>query len=193
MSQEFCGNIAISKKICYAEIQRIEICEEKMKDNIVLIGMPGVGKSTVGVVLAKVMGYQFIDADLIIQEKEGKLLCEIIEEVGTEGFIEVENRINSRIEASHAIIATGGSVVYGAEAMAHLKEIGTVLYLKLPYEELCRRLSDIKGRGVVLKEGQTLMDLYGERVPLYEKYADITVDEYRLNVEQTIEKIMELF
>ena len=164
-----------------------------MRDNIILIGMPGVGKSTVGVVLAKVMGYQFVDADLVIQEKEGKLLCEIIEEVGTEGFIEVENRINSGIEAHHAIIATGGSVVYGKEAMEHLKEIGTVVYLKLPYEELERRLSDIKGRGVVLKNGQTLLDLYEERVPLYEKYADLTVDEYQLNVEQTIEKIMELF
>lgn len=164
-----------------------------MKDNIVLIGMPGVGKSTIGVVLAKVMGYQFIDADLVIQEKEGKLLCEIIEEAGTDGFIEVENRINSQIEAKHAIIATGGSVVYGAEAMAHLKEIGTVIYLKLPFEELNQRLRDIKGRGVVLREGQTLLDLYEERVVLYEKYADMIVDEYQLNVEQTIEKIMELF
>lgn len=164
-----------------------------MKDNIVLIGMPGVGKSTIGVVLAKVMGYQFVDADLVIQEKEKKLLCEIIEEVGAEGFIEVENRINSRIEARHAIIATGGSVVYGTEAMAHLKEIGTVVYLQLPYEELSRRLKDIKGRGVVLKEGQTLYDLYEERVPLYEKYADIMVNESRLNIEQTIEKIMESF
>ena len=103
-----------------------------MKKNIVLIGMPGVGKSTIGVVLAKVMGYQFVDADLVIQEKEGKLLCEIIEEVGAEGFIEVENRINSSICVEHAIIATGGSVVYGAEAMAHLREIGTILYLTLP-------------------------------------------------------------
>lgn len=164
-----------------------------MKDNIVLIGMPGVGKSTIGVVLAKVLGYQFVDADLVIQERTGKLLREIIEESGTDGFIEVENRINSQIEAEHAIIATGGSVVYGAEAMRHLKENGTVLYLKLPYEELERRLSDIRGRGVVLREGQTLRDLYEERVPMYEKYADMTVDENQLNVEQTIEKIMELF
>lgn len=162
------------------------------KNNIILIGMPGVGKSTIGVVLAKMLGYQFLDADLVIQEKEKKLLREIIEEVGAEGFIEVENRINSQIEAEHSIIATGGSVVYGTQAMARLREIGTVLYLKLPYKELERRLSDIKGRGVVLKEGQTLRDLYEERVPLYEKYADVTVDEYRLNVEQTIEKIMEL-
>lgn len=162
------------------------------KKNIVLIGMPGVGKSTIGVILAKMLGYQFVDADLVIQEKEGKLLREIIEEVGAEGFIEVEERINSQIRAEHSIIATGGSVVYGAKAMKHLKEIGTIVYLKLPYEELERRLSDIKGRGVVLKDGQTLFDLYEERVPLYEKYADIIVDEHQLNVEQTIEKIMEL-
>lgn len=162
------------------------------KDNIVLIGMPGVGKSTIGVVLAKVLGYQFVDADLVIQEKEGRLLCEIIEEVGADGFIEVENRINSQIEAHHAIIATGGSVVYGREAMEHLRQIGTVIYLKLPYEELNRRLRDIKGRGVVLRDGQTLRDLYEERVPLYEKYADITVDEHQLTVEETIEKIMGL-
>lgn len=162
------------------------------KNNIVLIGMPGVGKSTVGVILAKVLGYGFIDADLVIQEKEGKLLHEIIEEAGAEGFIEVEERVNSRIEAEHAIIATGGSVVYGARAMEHLREIGVIVYLKLPFDELSRRLQDIKGRGVVLKSGQTLRDLYEERVPLYEKYADITVDEHNLNVEETIEKIVEL-
>ncbi len=164
-----------------------------MKENIVLIGMPGVGKSTIGVVLAKMMGYRFIDADLMIQEQEGKLLCEIIKEQGTEGFLAVENRVNSSIRARRAVIATGGSVVYGAEAMRHLKEIGTVVYLKLPFAELSQRLSDIKGRGVVLKKGQTLLTLYEERVPLYERYADFTVDEHCLNVEQTIEKIMELF
>ena len=162
------------------------------KDNSVLIGMPGVGKSTIGVVLAKVLGYQFVDADLLIQREEGKLLHEIIEEAGTEGFIAVENRVNSKISASHSIIATGGSVVYGTEAMTHLKEIGTVIYLKLPYEELAARLSDIRGRGVVLREGQTLRDLYEERAPLYEKYADLTVEERGLNVEQTIDKILEL-
>ena len=103
-----------------------------LKDNIVLIGMPGVGKSTVGVILAKVLGYQFIDADLVIQEQEGRLLCEIIEQEGTQGFIEVENRVNASIQAKHAIIATGGSVVYGKEAMEHLGEIGTVIYLQVP-------------------------------------------------------------
>ena len=162
-----------------------------MKDNIVLIGMPGVGKSTVGVILAKVLGYQFMDADLLIQKEEGKLLREIIEERGTEGFIRVENRVNASIQADHAIIATGGSVVYGSEAMAHLSDIGTVIYLKLPYEALEARLADIKGRGVVLKEGQDLRDLFEERSPLYERYADLIVEETGLNVEQTVERIEE--
>ncbi len=159
--------------------------------NIVLIGMPGVGKSTAGVVLAKVLGYEFIDADLIIQQQEGKLLREIIAEVGTDGFIEVENRVNSQIAVEKSVIATGGSVVYGKEAMQHLREIGTVVYLKVSYDILEKRLHDIKGRGVVLKDGQDLRGLYEERVPLYEKYADITVCEDNLNVEQTIEKITE--
>ena len=159
--------------------------------NIVLIGMPGVGKSTAGVVLAKVLGYEFIDADLIIQQQEGKLLREIIAEVGTDGFIEVENRVNSQIEVEKSVIATGGSVVYGKEAMQHLREIGTVVYLKVSYDIWEKRLHDIKGRGVVLKDGQDLRGLYEERVPLYEKYADITVCEDNLNVEQTIEKITE--
>lgn len=160
------------------------------KNNIVLIGMPGVGKSTIGVILAKVLGYQFIDADLVIQKEEGKLLKDIIAEVGPQGFIEVENRVNASICAENSIIATGGSVVYGKEAMEHLKEIGTVLYLSLPYEEIEKRLNDIKGRGVVLREGQTLRDLYDERTVLYEKYADITISEDGLNVEETIDKIL---
>lgn len=158
-----------------------------MKKNIVLIGMPGVGKSTAGVVLAKVMGYQFIDADLLIQQQEGKLLHEIISEVGTEGFIQVENRVNSQIQVEKSVIATGGSVVYGKEAMEHLKSIGVVVYLKVSYEILEQRLSDIKGRGVVLRDGQTLADLYEERCTLYEKYADVVVDEEGLSVEETIE------
>ena len=160
------------------------------KDNIVLIGMPGVGKSTVGVILAKVLGYQFLDADLLIQKEEGKLLREIIEEKGIEGFIRVENRVNASIEADHAIIATGGSVVYGARAMEHLCEIGTVIYLKLPYQTLDKRLADIKGRGVVLREGQDLRGLFEERSPLYEKYADIEIEEAGLDVEQTVERII---
>ena len=161
------------------------------KDNIVLIGMPGVGKSTVGVILAKVLGYQFVDADLVIQQQEGKLLCEIIEEVGTEGFIEVENRVNASLNVTHSIIATGGSVVYGKEAMEHLRAIGRIVYLKVSFDILEKRLADIKGRGVVLKEGQDLKALFEERSPLYEKYADIQITEGNMNVEQTVEKIIE--
>lgn len=161
-----------------------------MKDNIVLIGMPGVGKSTVGVILAKVLGYQFIDADLVIQQQEGRLLHEIIEKEGTEGFIQVENRVNASLSASHAIIATGGSVVYGKEAMEHLREIGTVVYLEVSFPVLEKRLADIKGRGVVLKEGQNLYDLYLERTPLYESYADIRIAETGLDIEQTVEQIV---
>ena len=160
------------------------------KNNIILIGMPGVGKSTVGVILAKVLGHQFVDSDLIIQKEEGKLLKDIIAEVGPEGFIEVENRINAAINVSNSIVATGGSVVYGKEAMEHLKEIGIVVYLALPYEEIDKRLSDIKGRGVVLREGQTLRMLYDERAKLYEQYADVQIDETGLNIEETIEKII---
>lgn len=162
-----------------------------MKDNIVLIGMPGVGKSTVGVILAKVLGYQFMDADLLIQEQEGKLLCEIIAEVGTEGFIEVENRVNASINAKRTIIATGGSVVYGKEAMEHLKSIGTVVYLSVPFVTLEKRLADIRGRGVVLKEGQDLKDLFLERTPLYEHYADLEISEENLGVEETVDKLIE--
>ena len=161
------------------------------RDNIILIGMPGVGKSTIGVVLAKVLGYQFVDADLLIQEAEGKLLSELIEENGTDGFIEIENRVNSQIQTHRSVIATGGSVIYGKEAMEHLKSIGTVVYLKQNLRVLQRRLRNIKGRGVVLKEGQTLADLYKERTVLYEKYADITVDQYKQTIQQTLKAVQE--
>lgn len=160
-------------------------------DNIILIGMPGVGKSTVGVILAKVLGYQFIDADLVIQQEEKRLLREIIEEEGEAGFLKVENRVNASLQAERAVIATGGSVVYCREAMKHLKEIGTVIYLELAYDALKRRLGNLKGRGVVLKEGQDLRGLYEERVPLYEKYADLTINEKNLDVEGTLQKILE--
>ena len=160
--------------------------------NIVLIGMPGVGKSTVGVILAKMIGYHFVDTDILIQEQENRLLCDIIESDGVEGFLKIENKINSNINITDSVIATGGSVIYGKEAMEHLGEIGTIIYLKLPYNILDERLENIKGRGVVLKDGQGLHDLYEERIPLYEKYADIVIDEEGLSVEENIEKILEV-
>ena len=147
-----------------------------MKDTVVLIGMPGAGKSTVGVVLAKMLGWRFVDSDLVIQEKYGKLLHELIEERGVEGFWRLENDVNASLEGGRQVIATGGSAVYGGEAMAHLRAIGTVVYLRLSCEELRIRLGDLNERGVTLRPGQTLESLYAERSPLYEKYAHLTVE-----------------
>ena len=157
------------------------------KDNVILIGMPGVGKSTVGVVLAKILGYHFIDTDLVIQEKEGRLLKEIIAAEGNDGFLHIEDRINAELEAEHSVIAPGGSVVYGGNAMRHFKEIGTVVYLKASYEMINERLSNLEGRGVVLKEGQTLKDLYDERCILYEKYADIVIAQEGMDIRTIVE------
>ena len=163
------------------------------RDNIILIGMPGVGKSTIGVVLAKVLGYQFVDADLLIQEAEGKLLSELIEENGTDGFIEIENRVNSQIQTHRSVIATGGSVIYGKEAMEHLKQISTVVYLKVSMDTLLERLGDLKERGVAIAEGQTFEDLYRERTILYEKYADVTVDEEGKNAGMIVDELRDFF
>ncbi len=162
------------------------------KDNVILIGMPGVGKSTVGVVLAKLLGYHFIDTDLVIQEKEGRLLKEIIAAEGNDGFLKIEDRINAELDAEHSVIAPGGSVVYGENAMKHFKEIGTVVYLKASYEMINERLSNLEGRGVVLKEGQTLKNLYDERCVLYEKYADLTVDEQGRSLADTARAVASL-
>ncbi|MCI7739421.1 MAG: shikimate kinase [Lachnospiraceae bacterium] len=162
-------------------------------ENVVLIGMPGVGKSTVGVVLAKVLGYQFIDADLLIQKKMNMVLSEIIKKEGTDGFMKIENDVNASIETDRTVIATGGSVVYCEEAMEHLKSIGTVIYLKLSLESLSKRLGNLVGRGVVLKKGQTLEHLYDERTPLYEKYADLTIDEENQELEDTLQTILNCY
>lgn len=164
--------------------------EERNKEqNITLIGMPSAGKSTVGVLLAKRLGYSFLDVDLVIQEKTGKLLKEIIREQGLDGFMEVENRINAEIEATHTIIAPGGSVIYGKQAMEHLKAFGLVVYLKISYEELCRRVGDVVDRGVVLKEGMTLRDLYQERCAYFEAYADITIDEEGKTLGRVVDEL----
>jgi len=160
-------------------------------ENIVLIGMPGCGKSTAGVVLAKVMGYRFIDADLLIQEREKRLLSEIIEAEGAEGFNRIENEVNASITSDCSVIATGGSVVYGKEAMKHLGEIGIIVYLRLPLSELEVRLGDLAERGISMKEGQTLENLYSERTPLYEKYADIVLDVEGLSIREAVMRIRE--
>ena len=151
--------------------------------------MPGAGKSTVGVVLAKVAGHKFVDSDLVIQETTGKLLHELITEYGMEGFLEIENRINAELDVTKSIIATGGSVIYGEEAMEHLKKIGLIVYLKLSLESIADRLGDLKQRGVALKEGWGLKELYEERVPLYEKYADLVIDCENKSIRRITEEV----
>ncbi len=158
-------------------------------NNITLIGMPASGKSTVGVLLAKRLGFSFVDVDIVIQEQEGRLLKDIIATEGQDGFLAVENRINAGLNVRHSVIAPGGSVIYGKEAMEHLKEISTVVYLKLSYESVEERLGNLVDRGVVLKDGMTLRDLYEERVPYYEKYADITIDENGLDAGKTVDRL----
>lgn len=154
--------------------------------NVVLIGMPGAGKSTIGVVLAKNLGMSFMDSDLVIQEQEEKKLHELIEEHGLDGFLEIEGRVNASLSPKSAVIATGGSVVYCEKAMEHLDSIATICYLKLSYESIEERLGDLEERGVVLREGQTLRSLYDERVPLYEKYANLVIDCENKNIREIV-------
>ncbi len=161
-----------------------------MNKSVTLIGMPGAGKSTVGVLLAKSLLMDFTDTDLIIQRETGKSLCEIIEADGTESFLETENRIILAQTFDNSVIATGGSAVYGKEAMEKLKEISTVVYLSLPVEELEKRIKDIHTRGVAMKNGVTLRELFEERRSLYEKYADFTVECQGLTAEECVENII---
>ena len=160
-------------------------------DNIILIGLPAVGKSTIGVVVAKRLGYKFIDTDILIQEETGKLLREIIAEQGRDGFLKIEDDVNARVNVEKTVVSPGGSVVYCENAMKHYKEIGKIVYLKVSYETISKRLKNAKKRGVVLKDGQTLKDLYEERVKLFEKYADITVCEDGCGLEETIDAVLE--
>lgn len=162
-------------------------------DNIIFIGMPASGKSTVGVILAKRLGYDFVDTDLLIQKQEGRLLKDIIAEKGTEGFLEIEDRVNAGVQAEHTVISPGGSVVYCENAMRHFKEIGTVVYLQTSYETISKRIGNPKKRGVVLKDGQTLKDLFEERRVLFEKYADVIISEDGLTLDETIDKVVGLF
>ena len=156
------------------------------KTNIVLIGMPGCGKSTLGVILAKELGLDYADTDLLIQRQYGKLLKDIIAERGAEGFLKAEEDVCAAVDLYNSVIATGGSVVYGKRAMEHLRENGLIVYLRLPYETIQKRLADLQLRGVALKEGQDLKGLYEERVPLYEQWADLVIEEDGLDLEQTL-------
>lgn len=159
--------------------------------SVILIGMPSSGKSTLGVLLARELGYRFIDSDILIQESEGKLLHEIIKEKGIEGFMQTEDRVNSSINDERSVIATGGSVIYCDRAMEHLSTLGRVVYLKISFEEMRRRLGDYSHRGVIMRHGNALEDMYAERAPLYEKYADITVDVGTADLARSLNEICE--
>lgn len=160
-----------------------------MAKNIVLIGMPGAGKSTIGVLLAKALNYNFIDADLVIQQQNNKKLYEIINEVGIDEFLKIEDETIANINTTGTVIATGGSAIYGEKAMMHMRDNGIVLYLKLSCVEIINRISNIKTRGIAMKDGKTIFDIYNERVPLYEKYADVVVDCENTTIEQCVEMI----
>lgn len=163
--------------------------------NIVLVGMSGAGKSTLGVLLAKALGMDYVDTDIVIQQHEGRLLQDIIDNDGIEKFMEVEENLVSELQLKNCIISTGGSVIYSEKAMNVLKQDGQVIYLHVPYEEIKRRLINITTRGIVIKKGNSLKDVYEERVPLYIKYSDITLDcsnkEIEHCVSEMIEKIQE--
>ena len=159
-------------------------------NNIILIGMPGSGKTTVGTELSEQMGYGYIDSDSVLVAREGKRLSEIIADVGREAFLDIEAKVNSELCASRCIIATGGSVIYRDAAMQKLKQMGKIVYLKYPYEVIAARLGDLKKRGVALKDGFTLKDLYEERIPLYEKYADLSVELGDNPVSVTVNKVL---
>lgn len=162
------------------------------KSNIVLIGMPGAGKSTIGVLLAKALGMAFIDSDLIIQEHEGRLLQTIINNDGIDAFLAIEERTILQVDTVNSVIATGGSAVYSAKAMNHLSNSSHLLYLYLTYDAMAERLHNIATRGIVLLPGQSLADLYRERAPLYERYADATIDCSNRTIEETVQLGMDI-
>ncbi|MDO9326325.1 MAG: shikimate kinase [Methanoregula sp.] len=161
-------------------------------NNIILIGMPGAGKSTLGVILAKTLGLKFIDTDLVIQETTGRLLQDIIDTDGAEAFKKIEEKTILSLDCHHAVIATGGSVVFSRQAMDHLKTGGVVIYVQISFQEMARRLKNITTRGIVLIAGQGLLDMYNQRIPLYEKYADITVDCSVDAFETSVEKVIDV-
>jgi len=161
--------------------------------NIVMIGMPGCGKSTVGVLLAKVLGKAFIDTDVVLQAKEKCRLQEMIDRIGIDAFLQIEEETVLNLDCENTVIATGGSVIYGRRAMEHLHKDGVVVYIRLPYEEVEQRLSNLATRGVTLRSGQSLYDLYQERISLYEREADIVVDASGFDIEQTVSAVASYF
>ena len=155
-------------------------------ENITLIGMPGSGKSTVGVVLAKTLGYSFLDVDLVIQERQGKLLQELLNTLGSESFLDLEGATIRSLCPSRTVLAPGGSCVLRAGAMAHLRSLSTVVYLHLSYDALEGRIHNLATRGIAFAPGQTLRDVYDQRAPLYARYADLTVEVDGQTLDQTL-------
>ena len=161
--------------------------------NVILVGMPACGKSTIGVVLAKTMNKGFVDTDLLIQQKEGKTLQDIINEHGNDYFHQIEEAVLLDVDLKNHVIATGGSAIYFDRAMDHFKENGKIVYIKVSLKTILERLNNIKTRGVTLGKGQTIEDLYEQRVPLYEKHADIIIEAEDLYIEEIVEKIIGVF
>lgn len=161
------------------------------KRNIVLIGMPGVGKSTAGVILAKRLNMNFIDTDIYIQQQTGQSLQRLIADRGLKAFCELEARLIAALDVENHVIATGGSVIYGAEAMQNLKNRGLTLWLDLPYLQLAERLDDLDARGVVMEAGQSLEQLYHYRRPFYARYADQRIDTAILSIDKVVTLIFD--
>ncbi len=161
----------------------------KNKGNIVLVGMPGAGKSTLGVLLAKTLGKNFIDTDLIIQHRENRLLQDIIDNDGVDEFLRIEEEVLCSLRLENSVIATGGSAVYSDKAMNYLKKDAKVVYISVDFDELKRRLTNITTRGIAVKRGTTLEDMFNERRVLYEKYCDVKIDCTKEDIEKSVEKI----
>lgn len=162
-----------------------------MNENIILIGMAGAGKSTTGVVVAKILAMDFLDGDLVIQKKTGRTLQDIIDKEGNAAFRKIEEEVLCGIQVENTVIAPGGSAIYYPSVFDHFKKNGKVVFLHVPFDEIQRRLSNLATRGVTLEDGQTIEDLYYQRLPLYQKYADITIDTAGLTLEETVAKIIE--
>ncbi len=160
------------------------------RENLVLVGMPGAGKSTTGVLIAKELGFSFVDTDLIIQERENALLQEIIERVGLEKFLQIEESVILSLNVEGAVISTGGSVIYSQPAVTHLKKKGLLIYLEVSYEEIERRISNIASRGIVFGKGKGLRDIYAERTVLYEKNADLVINCTDLTIEEVEQEVI---
>lgn len=183
----------VEKDIIYNDIIKNLSAKKNKYNNITLIGMPASGKSSIGKALAKKLDMDFVDVDDVIIDEYKLSLKEIIDKYGDDEFRRIEERINSELKLKNSVISPGGSVVYGKSAMKNLRNISTVIYLDLDYVALRNRIGDIRQRGVTLKEGQTLKDLYDERVPLYERYCDIVISCMKKNINNVIKDIILMY